>query len=200
MRLLSLLLQYPDADLLEARPQLVSAVRALPHSPERQPLEEFTDWYAGMADTDLAAHYVQTFDLRRKSSLYLTYYLHGDTRRRGVALLEFKQRYRAAGLVPPDGELPDYLPVICEFAAIAGPGDGEAPLRQHRQGLELIRAGLRDCRSPYRLLLDALCAMLPDLPSKEAGLVTSLALAGPPAELVGLTPYAGSDSGKEARR
>jgi nitrate reductase delta subunit len=200
MRLVSLLLQYPDAELLAARQQLASAVRALPRSPARQRLDDFTAWYAGEAETDLAAHYVQTFDLRRKCSLYLTYYLHGDTRRRGVALLDLKQLYRAAGLLPPEDELPDYLPVICEFAAIAGPVDGEAPLRQHRQGLELIRAGLRNCGSPYHLVLDALCVLLPGLPAPEAGLVTSLALAGPPTEMVGLTTYGGTDSGREVRR
>jgi nitrate reductase delta subunit len=206
LRLISLLLQYPDADLLAARPQLAAAVRALPRSPARQRLDEFTTWYAGTAETDLAAHYVQTFDLRRKCSLYLTYYLHGDTRRRGMALLTLKQRYRAAGLLPPPGELPDFLPVICEFAAVAGPGDGEAPLRQHRQGLELIQAGLRDCGSPYQLVLEALCALLPGLPAAEAGLVTDLALAGPPAEMVGLSsPMAATgsgrtDSGRKVRR
>ena len=44
------------------------------------------------------AHYVETFDLRRRASLYLTYYAHGDTRERGMALLRLKKLYRAAGL------------------------------------------------------------------------------------------------------
>lgn len=210
MRLVSLLLQYPDAELLAARPQLAAAARELPASPAREPLTEFTAWFADAEPMGLALDYVDTFDLRRKCSLYLTYYLHGDTRRRGMAMLSLKHRYRVAGLTPPEGELPDYLPVVCEFAAIAGPGDGEAPLRQHRKGLELIRAGLRGRGSRYALVLDALCAVLPALSEEELGGVSDLALAGPPVELVGLaaglpgypavTGDDGANAGGEGRR
>lgn len=193
MRLVSLLLQYPDDELLATRPQLLAAARAVPVSPCREQLVEFTAWYAEAEPMDLAVGYVDTFDMRRKCSLYLTYYLHGDTRRRGIALLALKQRYRAAGLTPPDGELPDYLPVVCEFAAIAGPGAGEAPLRQHRAGLELILSALSLRSSPYALVLGALCAMLPALSDAELVRVGDLALAGPPGEQVGLAPFSGAE-------
>ncbi|MEV4286804.1 nitrate reductase molybdenum cofactor assembly chaperone [Nonomuraea bangladeshensis] len=189
LRLVSLLLQYPDPALLAARDELAEAVRALPESPARASLTAFVAWFGDQPQMELARHYVQTFDLRRRSSLYLTYYLHGDTRRRGMALLTLKQRYRVAGLTPPEGELPDFLPVVCEFAALAGPATGEAPLRQHRKGLELIRTALHEGGSPYALVLDALCGELPELSAAEQSAVADLALVGPPAEEVGLAPY-----------
>ena len=43
------------------------------------------------------ADYVETFDLRRRCCLYLTYFTHGDTRKRGMALLQFKHLYGRAG-------------------------------------------------------------------------------------------------------
>lgn len=193
LRLVSLLLQYPDAELLAARAELAAAVADLPRSPARDALTAFTSWYAAAEPMELARHYVETFDLRRRSSLYVTYYLHGDTRRRGMALLALKQRYRAAGLTPPDGELPDFLPVVCEFAALAGPGPGEAALRMHRKGLALIRTALHDAGSPYALVLDALCGALPALSATERAAVAELALAGPPAEEVGLAPFGPSE-------
>ncbi|GAA1733217.1 nitrate reductase molybdenum cofactor assembly chaperone [Nonomuraea bangladeshensis] len=189
LRLVSLLLQYPDPALLAARDELAEAVRALPESRARTSLTAFVAWFGDQPPMELARHYVQTFDLRRRSSLYLTYYLHGDTRRRGMALLTLKQRYRVAGLTPPEGELPDFLPVVCEFAALAGPATGEAPLRQHRKGLELIRTALHEGGSPYALVLDALCGELPELSAAEQSAVADLALVGPPAEEVGLAPY-----------
>lgn len=199
LRLISLLLQYPDAELLAARDELTGAAAALPDGHPRQALEQFLWWFRDRRPMPLARHYVETFDLRRRSSLYLTYYLHGDTRRRGMALLTLKQRYRAAGLTPPDGELPDYLPVVCEFAALAGPSTGEAPLRAHRRGLELIRTALHEAGSPYALVLDALCAMLPSLSDAERAAVADLALEGPPAEEVGLAPFGPAMNAWEVR-
>ncbi|MEU3979306.1 nitrate reductase molybdenum cofactor assembly chaperone [Streptomyces sp. NPDC026672] len=191
LRLMSLLLQYPDADLAAARQVLGSTVDALPPSPAAERLAQFTAWFAGQDTDALERHYVETFDLRRRSSLYLTYYLHGDTRRRGTALLTLAQRYRANGWSIGEGgaELPDHLPVVLEFAALAGPGAGEAPLRQHRRGIELIHRALTDAGSPYRHVLAALIELLP--PASEADLraVEELAAQGPPAEEVGLDPY-----------
>lgn len=148
LRLLSLLLQYPDAELAAARPVLAATVEALAPSPAAEHLAAFTAWCGGQETQALERHYVEMFDLRRKSSLYLTYYLHGDTRRRGMALLTLAQRYRATGWDTDGGELPDHLPVVLEFAALAGPRAGEAPLRQHRRGLELIHRALTDADSP----------------------------------------------------
>lgn len=191
--LLATLLQYPEDGPF--------AVPEVPDGPAREPLERFLAWYREQEPFELAQHYVRTFDLRRRTSLYLTYYLHGDTRKRGMAMLVLKQRYRAASLTPPEDELPDYLPVVCEFAALLGPGAGEAPLRQHRSGLELIRAGLADAGSPYADLLEALCALLPELGEEEKAAMRELALEGPPVEEVGLAPFAPPDylTGMEVR-
>lgn len=189
LRLVSLLLQYPDAELAEARPDLTAVVEALPATPAAGHLARFTDWFAAQDPEALERHYVEMFDLRRKSSLYLTYYLHGDTRRRGMALLTLNQRYRAAGWDSEGGELPDHLPVVLEFAALAGPGGGEAPLRQHRRGLELIHRALTDADSPYRHVLAALLTLLPPPTEADRAAVAQLVAEGPPNEEVGLDPY-----------
>ncbi|MEU1177810.1 nitrate reductase molybdenum cofactor assembly chaperone [Streptomyces sp. NPDC005820] len=189
LRLCSLLLQYPDTELVAARGELRSAVEALPPSPAAERLTAFTGWLTGQEAEALERHYVEMFDLRRKSSLYLTYYLHGDTRRRGMALLTLNQRYRAAGWDTGGGELPDHLPVVLEFAALAGPGGGEAPLRQHRRGLELIHRALTDADSPYRHVLAALLTLLPPPTEADRAAVARLVAEGPPNEEVGLDPY-----------
>lgn len=187
--LASLLLTYPDADLHDAGPDLVAAAAAIGHDDVRRPLAAFLSWFTATPRLEVEQHYVRTFDLRRRSGLYLTYYLHGDTRRRGIALLTLKQRYRAHGWRLADGELPDLLPVVLEFAAIAGPGEGEAPLRQHRRGLELLRLSLTESGSPYRHLLDAVTNALAPLTTADLEAVAALAVDGPPVESVGLAPY-----------
>ncbi|MER6147534.1 nitrate reductase molybdenum cofactor assembly chaperone [Streptomyces hirsutus] len=189
LRLCSLLLQYPDAELATARPVLASTAAALPPSPAAGHLAEFTAWLTAGEPDALERHYVETFDLRRRSSLYLTYYLHGDTRRRGMALLALDQRYRASGWDTDGSELPDHLPVVLEFAALVGPGAGEAPLRQHRRGLELIHRALTDAGSPYRHVLGALLTLLPPATEADRAEVARLVAEGPPDEEVGLDPY-----------
>jgi nitrate reductase delta subunit len=184
--LVSLLLTYPDDELLGAAAELRAAAAGIADEPVRAQLDEFLDWLLAATPIEAQRHYVQTFDLRRRSGLYLTYYLHGDTRKRGMALLVLKQRYRAHGLRLAEGELPDLLPVVLEFAALVGPGDGEAPLRQHRKGIELLRSALAESGSPYRLLLDAVCAVLPELTDADRAAIAALAVDGPPVETVGL--------------
>ncbi|MFI7426717.1 nitrate reductase molybdenum cofactor assembly chaperone [Micromonospora sp. NPDC049836] len=184
--LVALLLTYPDDELLDAAGELRAAAARVTDETVRGQLGEFLDWLLTVSPIEAQRHYVRTFDLRRRSGLYLTYYLHGDTRKRGMALLMLKQRYRAHGLRLTGGELPDLLPVVLEFAAAVGPGDGEAPLRQHRKGLELLRSALAESGSPYRLLLEAVCAVLPDLTDADRAAVAALAVDGPPVETVGL--------------
>jgi nitrate reductase molybdenum cofactor assembly chaperone NarJ/NarW len=186
--LLSFLLRYPDGDVAAARDQIAAEVAALPAGPIRDALERFLAGWTG-DETALAARYVETFDLRRRASLYLTYYAHGDTRERGMALLRLKKLYRAAGLPMDSTELPDHLTVMLAFAALAPPGHGEQLLSEHRPAIELLRLSLHDLASPYAHVLDAIAAGLPALTVKERGEVARLAREGPPDEAVGLEPY-----------
>jgi nitrate reductase delta subunit len=186
--LLSYLLRYPDADVAGSRDELGAEVAALPDCAVRGALERFLAGWTG-DQTALAARYVETFDLRRRASLHLTYYAHGDTRERGMALLRLKKLYRAAGLPMESAELPDHLTVLLAFAALAPPGHGEALLAEHRPAIELLRLSLHDLSSPYAHVLDAIAAVLPALSVTDRGEVARLAREGPPEEAVGLQPY-----------
>jgi nitrate reductase delta subunit len=186
--LLSYVLRYPDPDVADARDELAAEVAALGDGPARAGLERFLAGWTG-DQTALAARYVETFDLRRRASLHLTYYAHGDTRERGMALLRLKKLYRAAGLPMESAELPDHLTVMLAFAALAPPGHGEALLAEHRPAIELLRLSLHDLSSPYAHVLDGIAAVLPALSVTERGEVARLAREGPPEEAVGLQPY-----------
>lgn len=186
----SLLLQYPDEELLACADELVAMASALPSENGRDGLVALAWSLKHLPAVESQRRYVETFDLRRKAGLDLTYYLHGDTRKRGLALLTLKQRYRAAGFSVTDRVLPDYLPVVLEFAAAAGAGAGEAPLRQHKAGLGFLAASLHDTGSPYAAVLDAICAVLPPMTGADRAAVEALAADGPLDEMVGLETFA----------
>jgi nitrate reductase delta subunit len=189
-KLCSLLLQYPDQELLAARPQFQEAVSNLSGSDAKRALQRFCSWWEQVAPLAMQQHYVETFDLDKRCGLYLTFYGDGDRRERGQALLRMKRLYRAAGLPLEGTELPDYLPVMLEFAAEKGGREGAVVLREHRAALELVRIGLRERDTPYAYVLDAVCATLGAMSPADRARAVKLAASGPPQELVGLEPFA----------
>jgi nitrate reductase molybdenum cofactor assembly chaperone NarJ/NarW len=188
MRIGSLALGYPDPRWRRDLPLLRDGAEAIA-GPARSRLRSFLDAVARYAPAELEQAYVDTFDLHRRCCLYLTYYSCGDTRKRGMALLQFTSRYRAAGFELADGELPDHLAVLCEFTAASREG-GLDLFRKHRAGLELLRAGLADADSPWLDVVDAIRAVLPEAAPRDLRRALDLARTGPPAEEVGLEPFA----------
>ena len=186
-KLASVLLQYPTAALLQGVDRLTVAAAGSSRA-GREAFGRFLGWLGATPPDEVARHYVETFDLRRRCALYLTYYRYGDTRRRGMAMLAFKAAYRAAGFEPSDEELPDYLPLVLEFAALHPRGD--KLLRSHRADLELLLRELRQAGSPYADVIEAVCAQLPGLRKPDLARVSRAWQDGPPAEDVGLEPFA----------
>jgi nitrate reductase delta subunit len=187
-KLASVLLQYPTMALFEGLDQLDAAASATGPKASREAFARFLGWLRATPSGEVAQHYVETFDLRRRCALYLTYYRFGDTRKRGMAMLAFKTAYRVAGFQPSDDELPDYLPLVLDFAALTA--DGEKLLRRHRADLELLRKALHDAGTPYADLVDAVCAGLPRLSRRDLAQVRRAWEKGPPEEEVGLEPFA----------
>ena len=186
-KLLAVLLAYPDEELLEALPELRDATAGLSRA-ERRALEPVLDALAVTPLAELRRSYVATFDFDRRCGLHLTYHTHGDRRQRGLELVRLKRRYAEAGLPFESSELPDYLPVVLEFAS-ERPDDGTRLLTSLRPSLELIRSALHHRGSLYAGVLDALCEALPAPTARQLDEARRLAEEGPPAELVGLEPF-----------
>jgi len=185
----SLLLGYPDEELVARAGLLRQAAATLPAAVS-DPMTAFLQHLEATALPELAADFVATFDHRRRCCLYLTYFEHGDTRNRGVALLRLKTAYRQSGMVLSDEELPDHLAVLLEFGATADVAMARVLLLEHRAGLELLRLALEDAQSPWAHVLQAVSATLPPLVGDDREAVMKLAAQGPPAEEVGLAPFA----------
>jgi nitrate reductase delta subunit len=185
-RAASLLLRYPDVEVLGT---LSTVYAALAELPERlaHPLRLVAEHRMSADPIELAGEYVRLFDFRRRCCLYLTYYTCGDTRNRGTALVEFAAEYRRAGLAVVDGELPDYLPAVLDLAAIDDAG--WTLLRANRTGVDLLAKSLAAENSPYRHAVDAVATLLPAPAPADLTAAARLAAEGPPTELVGLDPY-----------
>jgi len=184
----SLVLGYPDDEVVD-RAELVRAALADAAPQRSADFASLWDFWATTAPATVQNHYVEIFDLSRRHTLYLSYYTDGDTRRRGETLMTIKQRYRRSGfLVDTHGELPDYLPLILEYAARVDPRDGAELLQEFRRSLELLRLALVDKATPYAGVVAAVCATLSGPSPRDRQAVMAMAAAGPPTETVGLEP------------
>jgi nitrate reductase delta subunit len=169
---------------------LREVAEALPDGP-REPLLTALEAIGAAGLGDLQREYVDTFDVTRRCSLHLTYVTHGDTRRRGVALVEFKQAYRRAGAAfDTDAELPDHLCVVLEFGATQDLTTAWTLLVRHRVAVELLRGALERRESTWLPVVEALRATLPPLDGDDEVALLRLVAEGPPQEDVGLEPYA----------
>ncbi len=185
----SVLLQYPDESILAALPVVQVAVTGLAAGASRRHLSAFFDRTASMTPLGRQEHYVRTLDLKRRCCLYLTWWTEGETRRRGLALARLKQLYREHGFALVSTELPDFLPVVLEYAAAVDVADGVALLQGYRPGLELLRLALHELDSPYAEPVEAVCALLPGASPADEAAARALARTGPPDEQVGLAGY-----------
>jgi nitrate reductase delta subunit len=181
-KIISLLLQYPNQRLLQERAEIDAAVARLPQSEQRAAIECFLGHWQHEGTMALEEQYAAMFDSRGRVNLHLTYYLYEDRRRRGMAQLQLKKEYAAGGLRLISGELPDFLPVMLEFAAFAPTDLAGAVLREFRVPIEAERLALHDAGSPYAHLLDALHLSLPGLTAEQGAVARRLSREGPYAE------------------
>jgi len=136
-----------------------------------------------------AGHHVDTFDLRRRTSLHLTWYTDGDTRRRGASLAALKTALTGAGWRITGGELPDHLGVLLEFAARGDAATGHRLLCELRPSIDVLHAALTEDGSVYARALAAVVATLPAPSADTESAWRRLARNGPPSEDVGLDGY-----------
>jgi nitrate reductase delta subunit len=157
-RLLSKLLEYPDQEMLDAVPELEAALQQGFADAERAAIAGFLRGFAAQDLTEAKAAYVQTFDLTPEHALHLTHHLFGDDKNRGPALIDLTEYYKQYGfeITPSDGsftELPDYLPLVLEFAAQLEPEEARMFLSQWNKVLNQLAANLEKADSPYAPLV-----------------------------------------------
>ncbi|MDO9710806.1 nitrate reductase molybdenum cofactor assembly chaperone [Paracraurococcus lichenis] len=155
LRALAALLSYPSAEVLDALPEIWAALETDPALAPAMPGLARLLAHLGDGDPlDLEEEHVALFDRTRSLSLNLFEHVHGDSRERGPAMVELKGLYAAAGLEPVAAELPDYLPMLLEYAAVE-PGRGAELLANAAPVLDLLHGRLSARHAPQAAVLQA---------------------------------------------
>jgi len=154
-KILSTLLEYPDQDLLDALPEIRAALvqEQSISEIEQSTLERFISVMEANRLIELQADYVQSFDLTPEHSLHLTHHLFGDEKGRGPALIDLSEYYKDYGLQCDAGELPDYLPMILEFAAQLEIDEAHIFLSQMVKVLDQLAINLEKASNLYAPLI-----------------------------------------------
>jgi len=161
LKLLALLLQYPDAAFREALPELAAAARGLPGAEGRTALQAGLEAFAALPPLELEARYTAAFDLNPSTTLDMTHHLWGDSEQRAAALARLERAYRGAGYARADGALPDFLPLMLEFLAVCPQApDGEFVWRC-LEGVPALRSRLAPEDPVYPALLARVEALRP---------------------------------------
>jgi nitrate reductase delta subunit len=160
-RILSALLQYPSAELQEAVPQIPRALaREGLLSDEAMALLGPLLVMLGQSDLIEAQEgYVELFDRGRVHSLHLFEHVHGESRDRGQAMVDLRERYLEAGLDPVSNELPDFLPQFLEYCSVLPLDRARAQLAEPGVVLAVLAERLEKRGSPYAAILFALCEL-----------------------------------------
>lgn len=158
LRACALLIGYPDASLRGLLPDLRTALHdeAALSASRLAELDALIDTLLQQPPLEGEAAYVELFDRGRSTSLHLFEHVHGDSRDRGPAMIDLAQTYEKAGLFLSAGELPDYLPVVLEFASTQPPREARAFLAEMTHILNALFTALVKRESRYASVVGAL--------------------------------------------
>lgn len=182
-RVLARLLDYPSDETRAALAEMRSALhQEAALSPAR--LAELDALIGRIGTPDafaIQALYVDSFDRGRATSLHMFEHVHGDSRERGPALVDLAKTYEAGGMyfdagvhaeggeTGADGsgftrELPDYLPVVLEFASTQPAAVAREFLGEMAHILNTIHSGLIARDNPYAAAVGAVLELAGETP------------------------------------
>lgn len=145
--ILSALLTYPEAPLVDALPEIDAALEGYPDA--KRTLAPLTALLRDEPLIELQQNYVATFDRNPAHSLHLFEHVHGESRDRGQAMVDLLDEYRRHGFDMATNELPDYVPLFLEVLGALDEAAALALLDDAIHILAAIGERLDRNESPY---------------------------------------------------
>lgn len=175
-KVLSLLLSYPRAEWV-GELDLLEEVLESEKKRNGRALKKLTELLQMMRTEpllDLEQNYVGTFDRNPSHSLHLFEHIHGESRDRGMAMVNLIEEYRKHGLDMDADELPDYVPLFLEYLSQLPDAEACAMLGEAIDVMALIGRKLKANNSPYHgvfAVLEGISPVaakeLPDVPIRD---------------------------------
>jgi nitrate reductase delta subunit len=158
---LGALISYPSEDLIAALPEIRGAIvaeGALKPAVEEQ-VFALIDQLAAIDPLESQEVYVALFDRTRSLSLHLYEHVWGDAGERGQAMVRLQTLYKLHGFSHAASELPDYVPLFCEFLSLIPEKAARVILSDAAAVLEVLRERLGKRSSAYAAVMAALVSL-----------------------------------------
>jgi nitrate reductase delta subunit len=163
---LSLLLEYPSAECIQNIDVLENVLReeACENGGAAEMLAPLLESLRTTPLLSLEMRYMDTFENKRGTSLFLYEHLYGEDAARGLALSNLFEKYASHNFVPKSGELPDYVPDILEYLSILPKEEAQETLGRTVHLFALLKDNLKKSESLYAPVFEVLEHMSPIVP------------------------------------
>ncbi len=167
LKVISVLLSYPSADLIGAARELHAALDADDQTSKtaKTLVRALIDDITSHDIYDAQERYVLLFDRTRTNSLHLFEHVHGESRDRGQAMVDLAVMYEAQGFEIDAKELPDYIPMFLEYLSTQSQEEINNLLNETLHIMAAIRERLQKRKSIYTnafLALENMAGTSPD--------------------------------------
>jgi nitrate reductase delta subunit len=153
LKIVSLLLQYPDTGLTACLDAIEEASREM-SGQSKTVIRGFLAHLGRTPMIRLQEEYTRLFDLNPSTCLNLSYHKWGNEKKRGEGLARLGSLYRQEGFEPASNELTDFLPMVLEFLSIATPEAASLVLNELGNEIHGLALRLREMGSPYGDLME----------------------------------------------
>ncbi|WP_251552201.1 nitrate reductase molybdenum cofactor assembly chaperone [Neobacillus muris] len=117
--LMSRILDYPDEAFFQCQSEVEEWINQSFHeeTTRKEVFQRILPLFE-LKMEELQELYVDTFDYRDKTNLYLTAHELGDSKKRGAALIQLQKLIMDAGFNFQENELADYIPMLLELLTV----------------------------------------------------------------------------------
>lgn len=168
-KILGLLLSYPKEELVTHLDDLMRVLELEKLLPTRnlKKIKAFAEELKAGDIYDIQENYVELFDRGRAHCLQLFEHIHGESRDRGMAMVNLADAYEQKGLFVAKGELPDYLPLFLEFLSLCPLDEAMEFLGDPINVVATIGVKLKKRKASYAVVFEALEALSKVKPDQD---------------------------------
>lgn len=105
----------------------------------------------------LQEYYVSIFDRKKDFSLYIFEHIHGDSRERGMAMIDLINLYKKSNFtIAETNELPDYIPLFLEYLSLIDKNTSIQLISEIVNILTILEKKLEHINSNYHIIFKIL--------------------------------------------